>query len=109
MSRILAVCAGTGCRQGREPQSCNCKPRLVAHPDLHRITLTELDLELPHDAARVIAPPPSPRRPADPMRRRRLTLAGATAAAAFICFGVLLLCASMQAHSETATVLVGRR
>lgn len=111
--RILALCTGTGCHKGRTPQTCNCRPRLVVHPDLHRITLTELDLEIPPSDTRVIAPPPRRAALPDPMRGRRLTraaaTAAATAAAALIAFGVLLLCAAHQAHAATATVWVGSR
>lgn len=122
--RALAYCSGAGCRQGDYPQACDCRTCLVVdepdfrwraapgytpHPDLHRITLTELDLEIPHSDTRVIAAPA--RRPAlrDPMRRKRLSIAAATAAAALIAFGVLLLCAAHQARAEPAAVVfVGR-
>lgn len=115
-------CSGSGCRQGDAPQACDCRTGLVAdepefrwspapgyvpHPDLHRITLTELDLELPHDDRRVIAPPL--RRPADPMKRRRLTRAGVTAAAALVAFGLLVLWGSYAMRAEPAAVVfVGR-
>jgi hypothetical protein len=110
----LAACTGS-CNQGRAPCDCAAMPRPVLrpvlHPDLHRVTLTELDLELPHDAERVIpAPPRAPRtRPADPMQRRRLSRAGATAAAALIAFGLLCLWGSTRAHADpVAVVFVGR-
>lgn len=49
---VAAFCTRCGGNQGR---GCVCR-----HPDLTRVTLTELDLELPHDAARVIKAPPPP-------------------------------------------------
>jgi hypothetical protein len=83
--------------------------RPVLHPDLHRITLTQLDDDTAYPIER--ATPAPARRPAlsDPMRRKRLSIAAATAAAALIAFGVLLLCAAHQARAEPAAVVfVGR-
>lgn len=78
-------CTGN-CNQGR---ACTCW-----HPDLSRITLTELDLEEGPSATRVISPPQSP---PDPQRTKRLTRALATAALALIAFGVLMLCCAEKA------------
>lgn len=84
-----------------------------SRPDLHRITLTQLDDDTAYPIERAISPPLSPRRPllpptpADPLRGKRWSRAGATAAIALIAFGVLLWCSAHQAHAATATVLVG--
>lgn len=95
-------CAGTGCKQGRAPQACDCRPRQVPHLDLHRITFTELDNE--------IAPCPNRTfRPAAVHDRPRIHLRTvAIAAAALIAFGLLLWCFPRAAESRTLVVLVGQ-
>lgn len=77
-------------------------PNPVPHPHLERVTLTELDLELPHDAYRVIAAPP---KAAKKVRRRANGLALGIAAAALIAFGVLLLLFPHSAHSQALVPL----
>jgi len=117
-------CSGADCRQGDAPQACDCRTCLVAdepesrwrdartgyvlHPDLHRVTLTELDLEIAPSDARVITPPARRAALPDPMKRRRLTRAAATAAMALVAFGLLCLWGSHQAQAATTVVLVGR-
>lgn len=104
IARPLPQCTG-GCLQGRS--ACDCRQRLVMHPDLHRVTLTQLDDDTRYPIERPIPAPAKRPRPADPMRRKRLSIATATAAVALVAFGVLLMCASKTSHAQTATVLVG--
>lgn len=86
----LTACTGS-CNQGRAPYDCTAMPRQalrpVLHPDLHRITLTELDLELPHDATRVIKAPPPPLL-TRARRERSIDIFKAVLALAFLAFGL---------------------
>jgi len=113
--RLPAYCGGAGCAHGSTPAGCDCGHRWVVHPDLRRVTLTELDDDTSFPIERDIPPPLSPRRPllpptpADPLRGKRWTRAGATAAIALIAFGVLLWCSANHAHGATALLMVGGR
>jgi hypothetical protein len=94
----LRGCAGN-CNQGRA--ACNCR-----HPDLTRITLTELDDDYARDPECTFPPPAVD---VDPQLRGRVLLATATASIALIAFGLLLLFFPHQAESRALVVLVGGR
>lgn len=83
---LVRGCTGS-CNQGRAPCDCAAMPRPVLHPHLHRITLTELDLELPPDATRVIKAPPAPLLTRT-RRDRAIDVVKAVMALALLAFGL---------------------
>lgn len=90
---------------GRWNRDGRAVPDRVAHPDLSRITLTELDDDYARDPECTFPPPAVD---VDPQLRGRVLLATATASIALIAFGLLLLFFPHQAESRALVVLVGQ-
>jgi hypothetical protein len=90
----MPSCTGS-CNQGRAPCDCAAFPRQVLHPHLHRVTLTELDLELPFDAERTFSGKTSEQLRAERERNVTRVITGAQAFGWTVALAAL--CAALMA------------